>query len=111
MTESVVVATGSSELWGWLVFEPHPDSRNRAEISSIVCFMGTKVARIQEKLLSSVVKDTEMTEKKSRTTPVMDGTAMSINRPIKMAIYRMAGNAHRYYSKSGSSLKPFSSFL
>jgi hypothetical protein len=40
--------------------------------------MGAKVAIPLEFLLSYMIKDTEMTEKKSRTTPVMDGTAMSI---------------------------------
>ena len=69
MTESVVVVTGSSELCGWPVLEPHPDSRIRAEMRNNVCFMGAKVARIQEKLLSSVVKDTEMTEKKKPYHP------------------------------------------
>ena len=68
MTESVVVATDSPEFWGLLVFEPHPDMRNRAEMSIIVCFIAAKVAIPPEFLLSSVVKDTEMTEKKSRTT-------------------------------------------
>jgi len=42
MTESVVVVTGLAELCGWLVFEPHPDSRNRAKKNN-VCFMGAKV--------------------------------------------------------------------
>ena len=38
--------------------------------------MGTKVAIPPEFLLSSVVKDTEMTEKKKPYHPVMDGTAL-----------------------------------
>jgi hypothetical protein len=61
-------ATDSSLATGLAVFEPHPESRNRAEMSIIVCFIAAKVAIPPEFLLSSVVKDTEMTEKKSRTT-------------------------------------------
>jgi len=38
--------------------------------------MGTKVAIPPEFLLSSVVKEIEMIEKKSRTTPVMDGATL-----------------------------------
>jgi hypothetical protein len=51
------------------VLEPQPDSRNRAEMSNNVCFMGAKVAIPPEFLLSSVVKDTEMTEKKRAAPP------------------------------------------
>ena len=36
-------ATDSSLATDLAVLEPHPDSRNRAEISSKVCFMGAKV--------------------------------------------------------------------
>jgi hypothetical protein len=79
MTESVVVVTGSSEFCGWPVLEPHPDRRNRAEMRSIVCFIAAKVAIPPEFLLSSVVKDTEMTEKKEPHHPVMDDTALSVS--------------------------------
>jgi hypothetical protein len=45
--------------------EPHPDSRNRAEMNNNVCFMATKVAIPHELLLSSLVKDTEMAQKRT----------------------------------------------
>jgi len=88
-------ATDSSLATGLVVFVPHPDRRNRAEMSSNVCFMGAKVAIPLEFLLSYMVKDTETTEKKPYH-PVMDDTAMSINRPILTWQSRVADNAHYY---------------
>lgn len=44
-------------------------------MSNNVCFMGAKVAIPPEFLLSSMVKDTETTEKRNRTARLMGDTA------------------------------------